>query len=179
MKKCYKLKDCNTRDKFIYYYENINKVKFDLANEVIKIFELDLTLEESENKIGISNDFEIYFNDKFVKEIGLEKLFTPIASMDIRDKNGTWLGVWACLKRNRKQYKAFEKIKENYDKYDIDKMYKPRLYFILGNVTTHYLNGEMYIFTSCNEDSGVKWLKENADEIKMSQYYIEVEKVSN
>ncbi|MGL5724743.1 hypothetical protein [Cetobacterium sp.] len=179
MKKVYKLKDNKFKEQFEYYYNNINKVKADFAEEAIEIFGLNLTLEQTENKIGISNELDLYFNNKFVEELGMEKLFTPIASMDIRDKNGNWLGVWSCLKRNRKQYKLFEKFKEDYHAYDMSKMFRPRLHFVLGKVTTHYLNKEMYILTNCSDKEGVEWLKENTVEIKMSEYYLEIEKLQN
>ncbi|MGL5707464.1 MAG: hypothetical protein ACRDDF_04280, partial [Aeromonas sp.] len=82
MKRVYKLKDNKFKEQFEYYYNNINKVKADFAEEAMEIFGLNLTLEQTENKIGISNEFDLYFNNKFVEELGLEKLFTPIASMD-------------------------------------------------------------------------------------------------
>lgn len=167
MESCFKLKNnCDLKKRIDFYHKNKVKVYEILQKKVEEIFNLKI------DQIKFNENWELYLNHKFVEKNNIEKKFSTIGNLSIYEK-GKYIGNWALLKKNTKEYKSLEKFKKEYKELDINSVYIPRInyvYSLYGKIRTHYLNNEFYVILESKDILDENFIKDT-EKIKMSEYW--------
>ena len=169
-KRCYYFnKDTEFMKKYNSFIEKEKKCMKEAIKYVREAFNL------AENEVIWSNHYDILVIYKIVKTKDLSKKFIVMSgeNFSVYDEKKIYLGQWAKLKRNTKEWKKIEKIyKDNqleYNPLNITNLrYQLFDYSYHGKVQMAHIDKELYI-VSDNDISNYEYVKKYSKEIEYSE----------
>lgn len=169
-KYCYYFsKETDFMKKYNDFIEKEKKCMKEAIKYIREVFNL------AENEVAWSNHYDILVIDKIVKIKDLSKKFIIMSgeSFSVYDEKKIYLGQWAKLKRNTKEWKKIAKIyKDNQLEYNplniTNLMYHLFDYNYYGKVQKAYLDEELYI-VSDGDISKYEYIKKYSKEIEYSE----------
>ena len=154
---------------FMKQYNSLIEKEKKCMREAIKYIRETLNL--SENEVTWSNRYDILVIDKIVKIKDLSKKFITMVgeNFSVYDNKNIYLGQWAKLKRNTKEWKKIEKIyienKLEYNPLNITNLnYHLFDYSYRGKVQKAYIDNELYVVAE-EDISRFEYINKYAKEI--------------